>query len=425
MDRREEVENYIKNNLWRGHPDRKNKCTNIRNGHTNITYRYRVLGERYSELYYTYKEIDHLEWDTLQMDKGIFRSYAEKYQELLELQGNYETMEVSTTIRTKNGQKITTQKVHKVETDGTEVDLWKTLQQIRDSTKEDQKVAIHEMEGVALVNLRKMAEVIFHGSDTQVKIYHEGNINNIKKERPRYGLLINSDNKSYKDILADVKNAVKGSGDMDKIRTIRSTKEGKLLITLDKDEQAMVNIKKALREKTELKIRQIGKDEMEVIHIRGMDLVTTAEEMQEAITNRLGEWNAENRIGNIRPLANNTIAATVSVRKEDADILLRNKFIKIGLVRGRMEKSLKVERCTRCWSFDYHNRDTCDGPDRHDLCFKCGEKDHASSTCNNEAKCPVCPVEENQHKFGTIKCAEFKRALNKARNKEKKLNRQG
>lgn len=108
--------------------------------------------------YHNYKKTKNLEWDpelfknvTLKMGSpsntipevvkvlivqsktfkwtmAFFRSYIEKYQELLDLQGDYETMEVSTTVRTKNGQKIATQKVHKVVTDGAKRDLWEKLQ---------------------------------------------------------------------------------------------------------------------------------------------------------------------------------------------------------------------------------------------------------------------------------------------------------
>lgn len=83
----------------------------------------------------------------------------------------------------------------------------------------------------------------------QIDIYtinsRSKNITN--KERPTYGMIVSGEGNSYLDLLTKVRQSIKSKNDTDAIRTIRSTKEGKLLITMDKNDEALRNIKENLR----------------------------------------------------------------------------------------------------------------------------------------------------------------------------------
>ncbi|CAG9825658.1 unnamed protein product [Phaedon cochleariae] len=77
-----------------------------------------------------------------------------------------------------------------------------------------------------------------------------------------------------------------------------------------------------------------------------------------------------------------------------------------------MEKNVKVGRCSKFWSHA-HKREQCDGPDRTNGCYRCGESDHRAKECQNQEFCPICM--EKGHKTGTARCPAFEEALKKAR----------
>lgn len=86
-------------------------------------------------------------------------------------------------------------------------------------------------------------------------------------------------------------------------------------------------------------------------------------------------------------------------------------------MRCRLEKRLRVPRCTKCWSYD-HRTDNCTGPERRENCYRCGKESHSSNECTNEEACPLC--EETGHRAGTSQCLAFKAALKRVRNAERR-----
>ncbi|CAH1103759.1 unnamed protein product [Psylliodes chrysocephalus] len=192
---------------------------------------------------------------------------------------------------------------------------------------------------------------------------------------------------------------------------------------MDKNEAAAQHIKEALKEGPSLlQCKQIGlSDTREVIHIKGMELNATKEEVKQAITTHVGKWDENNTISELRPLSNNTKAATVAINKTDGEMLLKERHIRIGIVRCRIEKKLTIPRCYKCWSYD-HDARLCNGPDRTRTCFKCGKEQHAARECNNEEYCPLCDTDD--HRTGTNKCEAFKKALGRARRIERQVSRQ-
>lgn len=153
----------------------------------------------------------------------------------------------------------------------------------------------------------------------------------------------------------------------------------------------------------------------ETIHIKGMDGETTKEDLIEALKDEkvLPE---KSKVSELRPYANNTQAATITIPKGDAEKLFKIGFLTVGLVRCTLEKRIKMTRCYNCWSYD-HKASECTGPNRTNLCFNCGLENHASKDCSNQEACPIC--EQAGHKAGTLKCQIFKAALSQARREER------
>jgi hypothetical protein len=62
-------------------------------------------------------------------------------------------------------------KVFRINHVGTDEDLWPIFQRLREETKEDEQLAIHHVQSMSVLRLKKMVEAIFHGAKTQVMIY--------------------------------------------------------------------------------------------------------------------------------------------------------------------------------------------------------------------------------------------------------------
>lgn len=256
--------------------------------------------------------------------------------------------------------------------------------------------------------------MIFQNSNTTVAIYTTASNRESERARTTYGMIISDGEKSYKDVLGKVK-AIMGTNQSAKaIRSLRSTKDGKLLLTIEKDQEALRNIHGAISDSaTGLKSRRLGMDKNTAIHIRGMEAETTVDNIKSSVVDIVGIWEEENKLSELRPLSNDTLAATLTLKSNTAEKILQNGFLQVGLVKCRVEKRLNVQKCQKCWSYE-HYTDRCIGPDSN--CFKCSMSDHNSKACINEEACVLC--NEKGHKIGTMRCPKFKEALKHARKEE-------
>lgn len=362
-----------------------------------------------------------VEPNDLEMNTSIQRLYREKFPELTEITNDFEIIEQITKVKSSNSTtKLSTKKVIKVTHNGTTQDIWEKLVRIRDETLEDERVAIHHVKNMTNETLQKMTEVVFRSGNTTVSIFTTADNRIVERERTTYGMIVSEGNKSYKDVLGKVKSLVGANQSAKAIRSLKSTKDGKLLLTIDKDKDALNNLHQALNEGTTgLRTRRLGMDKHIAIHVRGMEADVTVEDIKTAVTEITGTWEPENKLSELRPLGNDTLAATITVKSNQADKILEEGSIRVGLVKCRVEKRLNVRRCQRCWSYDHYS-DACNGPDRSKNCFKCGQTDHSSKECKNEEACLLCST--SGHKMGTMKCPKFKFALKNARLEEKNKN---
>ncbi|CAH1098704.1 unnamed protein product [Psylliodes chrysocephalus] len=82
-------------------------------------------------------------------------------------------------------------------------------------------------------------------------------------------------------------------------------------------------------------------------------------------------------MGKLRPLSNDTLAAILPLKSNDADKILEKGSLQVGLVKCRVETRLNIRRCQKSWLYEHYS-DTCNGPDRSNNCFKCGQSDNSS-----------------------------------------------
>jgi hypothetical protein len=190
-------------------------------------------------------------------------------------------------------------------------------------------------------------------------------VNHREKKRKTFALVVEKKGMQYREILDKVKAAIKSDLSKEAVQAIRSTRDGKLLITLEKDMEKMGKLEDALMKAAgSLAVKKTSSNkDMETVHVRGLDATTDKNEVVAALEEKLGtgkNW----RLSDLRPNRNNTQAITIIMRKQDADSILTEGSLRIGAVRCRLERRISTGRCYRCWSFD-HKAANCDGPDRN------------------------------------------------------------
>lgn len=280
-----------------------------------------------------------------------------------------------TRVRSMTPDQYINKKIIKIAQVGSDKDIWQKLQRLKTETEGVYHVITHHIGGMSPFRLRKMVECFFHNTGTKVTICTTEQamaarrtkyVSQEKKQRDTHDLIVEQKGKDYKSLLGIIKTHINNIPVSKAIKNIRSTKEGKLLIILEKNENAIQELEETINNiSKEIKTRRPGQNTMmDTLHIRGMYAVTQAKDVVEAIENKIGPNGGKIKtISEIRPNANNTQAITISSSKEDADKLALEGQLRIGVVNCTVEKRINLQRCFRCWCYD-HIAEGCKGPDR-------------------------------------------------------------
>lgn len=284
---------------------------------------------------------------------------------------------------------------------------------LREELRGIRLVTMHHVRTIDLEELRKMVEVIFRDGDTEVEIYttRTPQARADKREFDSYAMVVDGGKTEYRDILAKVRPVLQDSGGEGAIRGMKSTREGKLLITLNKDRGAYERVKEKIESLSgNIKTRLMGnKERLSTVYIRGMDELTTVEEVKEALAREVGAGE-KFEVGNIRVNARNTRAVTVNLGTEAADRLIKAGRIRVGVVRYPIFRRINVPCCRKCSSYEHLAKD-CNGVEKQEeRCYRCNGVGHYARECKSESVyCPACKREG--HKRGTSGCPAFVRAL--------------
>lgn len=360
------------------------------------------------------------------MDNSIQRLYRDRYPDLDPTREEMEVLEHLSTVRIGTSTEDKFRKIVKINIDGTEPDLWNKLTEVKKEAATADWIALHHLEAFRTDILQKMAESIFSGSDTKVVIHTTDRRNRETvapkrgKEKPKstYAFIVDGGGQNFKEALGNVKESLRTCGNGLRIRNLRSTRDGKVMIITDRDAETAENIRKAVGScRSDIKVRKVGEIKInDTVYIRGMDALTKKAEVTEALTNE-GIPTSEYILGDLRPARNDTRSITIRVTRESAERLVQLKFIKVGMVRCVVVEHVNVLRCFRCWELGHRAID-CNGPNRRENCLKCGEAGHSVKGCTREEFCPSCG--EAGHRVGTSRCSLFRRALSTARKEARK-----
>ncbi|KAJ8939104.1 hypothetical protein NQ314_011235 [Rhamnusium bicolor] len=292
------------------------------------------------------------------METNIQRMFRDRFPELPDITESFDVLEQWTKTRSMVDHTMTCRKIVKIMHDGTDEDLWDKLIRLREEINEAEWVALHRIKHISLENLRKMTESIFQNTNTKVVIYtDQAGINSDNRsqgkapERKTYALVVDTAPDKYMETLKTIKESIKKDAASSAVKNIKSTKEGKLLITVEKGKQKLDQLENLIKIKSgQIRIRKIGERNNQVLHIRGIDADTKKDEVKKAIEASLGVTAGNNyELSKLRPNARDTLAITLRTNSENAEKLLQLQTIRIGVVNCDVSRRLTIKRCQKCW----------------------------------------------------------------------------
>lgn len=246
--------------------------------------------------------------------------------------------------------------------------------------------------------------------------------NSLGKPRPEAILVKPKEGKTFADVLRSMRERTTPEDCDAKVKSVRKTKNGEILVELDKgtkdQEKFSETLKTALGE--EATVLSISKKIS--LEIRDMDDMTTVEEVTLALNKALkkGENLPEiHKISVLGPNARGLKLAIIEIKDLHARELLKMERLKIGWVNCRIRIRPTVKQCYRCLGYG-HVAKGCQKEEKKNCCYKCGLEGHLSKNCSNNPRCLACAglkLGEDQlgHVMGSGKCTTFRKALDEAR----------
>ncbi|XP_053960544.1 uncharacterized protein LOC128864809 [Anastrepha ludens] len=215
---------------------------------------------------------------------------------------------------------------------------------------------------------------------------------------------------SYADMLRAVKHSEELKDLSEKVKTMRPTKKGGLLIEFKRSKDVEASSYQMAIENALDGVASVNlKTHTVTIQCKGLiaDL-NTEDQLLEAITQQAQVKNLKmSAIRSTRTIPGGTQSMYLSLRADDAKKVLELGHLKVGWVRCRVTEVTSPRRCYRCWAYD-HVATACKEPDRTKLCRRCGKEGHQAASCKNDEKCALCT---GAHAAGSAKCPRYQEAV--------------
>lgn len=276
--------------------------------------------------------------------------------------------------------------------------------------------------------LRKVAELVFTGSDLDITILlpprarinepgnGAGENSSSSGERASTGLVKINSSMSYADMTKIVKEFVKPDEIGVEVQKLRKGKSESLVIVTKQKEDAKTLkeeiIRKAGAQIADFQVEEGGRKEYVMIH--DIDSLTTKDEVEKSILEIIGADQKEEMQIDIKENRRGNLIGVVTMNKDKAKILLDQEKIKIGWINCRVQRKAKVTRCYKCLRLGHSFFQCRDKATPGKKCFKCTELGHEAQNCKNRPKCNSCRKEG--HRADSVDCPHFRRILAKVSN---------
>ena len=209
--------------------------------------------------------------------------------------------------------------------------------------------------------------------------------------------------KSYADLLRKVKETVNPTNIRVEVKNITKTRNGELVLTvqngMDKAEVLKKELNKRLPEATTTVLAK-----KKVLHVRGMDEITTVEEIRAAVCEAINTNADAFEVRALRPAYGSRQNVTLVMLETYANRLIDAGKLKIGWTICRVSERKMDIRCYKCWEHG-HTKLQCNGPNREHCCLKCSKEGHRANKCPNNAYCIYCKQEG--HQSGNRGCKKY------------------
>nr|CAI5834668.1 unnamed protein product [Callosobruchus analis] len=314
--------------------------------------------------------------------KGIIKQMMERYPEMTEItndglnEGQIEFLEITTRVATSRAEKEGKSKflyLLPFTCDETGVNnmeiVYKLIKKLKEQIQQNNRVKLNVVipEGLSMDYVRKLAEYLFNDTNIEINTVVPKNINggdSIKlepKKEATQEIIVRSEGKTYCELLKSIKE-------------IKSTlKEADVRVMRHESVLHITDIPATENESSELKDIM---DDMGILDSQAL------------------------RVKPLRPLQDGNQAATVIIRRDLANKMVRRGVVKIGWVYCRVWHRNYVQRCYRCLEYG-HNRNDCSGPDRSEECLNCGATGYRAKECQNSAYCPKCYFNAKSREWGS------------------------
>lgn len=229
---------------------------------------------------------------------------------------------------------------------------------------------------------------------------------------------------TYAEVLGAFRNKVNPGEAKADIKMIRRTQEGSVLVVLGKSTQDRKAFQDAIQEAIGRAGTVAQRAARRTVEILDLDCITTSDEVKAALRKELGDQLGEVKIKMLGPNKNEQMMALIDMHERDAIRILKKRYLKVGWVRGRVKQRLLVPRCYNCLGYG-HEKKVCKGPDRSNLCYRCGINGHRGAQCTEQPRCVLCAQREEcignlDHVPGSGACKTFRAALEAKKRQESK-----
>ncbi|KAK9719951.1 hypothetical protein QE152_g22363 [Popillia japonica] len=321
-------------------------------------------------------------------------------------------------------------------------DIYNAFQRIKSHIvqSDKSKLAIPICDGIDGVIIDRTTRYIFARTTIQVSFYNaqvqkprssrttdkpSGNTGEDRAKRPKNkqnkgdAVLVKMQGCSYADLLRTIKGKVNPSEIGVDLAGVRQTRKGELLLMVQNGSDKAEILRQEIKDKCPA-ATATSPIEKKVLHIKGLDGVTTTEEIAAAISRETLANPGTLEVRALRPAYGGKQNATVILPSMFADKLIQMAKIKIGWMKCRVEERVRDVKCFKCWELG-HIKANCKGPDRRNLCLRCAKEGHIVSTCPNEPFCIHC--QQEGHQSGSGKCLTTKTSRDApSKNKEENGN---
>lgn len=236
----------------------------------------------------------------------------------------------------------------------------------------------------------------------------------LRRARPEAILVKPAQGQSYAQVLKDLKCKIKPDTLGVKIKGVRQTRSGDVLIEVKSEGEGRSKLSSAIRGAVGEAgyVRElVPRTEVEILDL---DETTEEGEIKEALKRHFGlSQLGDVKVNLTKKAFRGNLKGFVELSEELAARLTRTGHLKVGWVSCRVRNKTQTTRCYRCHGYG-HLAAKCEGPDRTNGCWKCGKEGHRSAACENAPQCYLCATKEGKpridHRPGTMRCLAFREA---------------